>query len=107
LKSVVGQLAINNKTKEAIKLIYSFYEPHYRRNTLIYTSNKLLENSVLENSFIYLDSLYKDIDKEPKYGLRLLQLNAMIGGQKMHNLSMKLIKEVTDTKKTSGTNLTY
>jgi hypothetical protein len=99
LKSIAEQMAINNKTNESLKLIFCFYEPYFRRNALINTTLKLVKNSVIENSFIYLDSIYKEIEKEPKYGLKLIQVNAMIGGQEMYNLTTKLIKDSKDTKK--------
>lgn len=99
IKAIAEQFAIYGKIKQSTNLIYSFREGALRRNCLMDISYKLVQNGKVENSFIFLDSLYKEIDKEPKFGLRLLQVNAMIGGQEMHRLSTKLIKETDDRYK--------
>ncbi len=100
LKHVATNFATNStSTTEALKLASCFYEPYFRRNTLINIVLKLQEKGPIENSCIYLDSIYKYVDKEPKYGLKLIQVNAMIGSQALYNLTMKMIKDVNDKQK--------
>ena len=100
IKLLARYFAVNSSNiMDALKLSSCFYEPYFRRNTLINIVLKLQEKGPIENSCVYLDSIYKYVDKEPKYGLKLLQANAMVGSQALYNLTMKMIKDVNDKQK--------
>ncbi|MGZ3865863.1 MAG: nSTAND1 domain-containing NTPase [Bacteroidia bacterium] len=99
LKTLTEHLALNNKLNVSFKFLSTMSEPYSKRNTLIDIAYKLQEKGPIENCFRYLDTLYKEIDRQPNFGLRLLQVNGMIGSQFMYNTAIKLIKNVPDNKK--------
>jgi hypothetical protein len=102
LKSLASNFAVINHTNEALLIISKLYEPYYQRNTLIATALKLQYKGLKENSFVFLDTLFKSIEKNPKYGLKIFEVNAMIGGQPMLRLNTNLIKDVEDKRKPRG-----
>jgi len=99
LKSLAVHLAENNRLKESREVLNAFTEDHYRRNTTIDVVYALQEKGPVENSFIYLDTLFSEIDRENKFGVKLIRVLGMIGSQPLYDLSLKLIKDVNESYK--------
>lgn len=97
LRSIAKHLAINNHLEESFEIINALKGP-VKRNLLIEIAYTLQEKGPVENSFIYLDSLFKnnDIDGKPKFGMNLLTILGMVGSQDAFDLSMKLIKDMPE-----------
>ncbi|MBC7861731.1 MAG: hypothetical protein IAF38_02080, partial [Bacteroidia bacterium] len=98
-KSLAINFALASNFPETFKLIKGLKEGYFRRNLLIDIVGELQEKEKEENCFMFLDSLYKEIDFKPKYGLKLIRLNARFGTQSMFDISLKLIKDAPDKKK--------
>ncbi len=98
LDNIAKHLAINNKLNESFILINSKTNPINRRNLLTDIAFELQFKGPVENTFIYLDSVFKDndLDKQPKFGMKLLRILAMIGSNPMINMAKVLMKNVPE-----------
>jgi hypothetical protein len=102
LCALAEQMAYLNKAEESFKLMAVLQESWMRRNTLIDICGRIGETQALASQFRYMDSLYSDIDKKPKFGLRLFQVNGMVGSQEMFDISQRLLKDLPDKNKPRG-----
>ena len=100
LSSLAKHLAINNHMEESFKII-NLLKGFSRRNLLIASAYALQEKGPVENSFVYLDSLFynNDMDGKPKFGMKLLRVLGMVGSQDAFDISMKLIKDIPESSK--------
>jgi len=97
---IAKHLAEYGRVEESFKVINACVAP-IRRNLLIDISYSLQKKGPVENSFIYLDSLFKenDIDGKPKFGMKLLYVLGMVGSQDAFDLGIKLIKDIPESEK--------
>jgi hypothetical protein len=65
------------------------------RNILILVIDALQESEHVEDSFIYLDSLFKYIDNKPKFGKKLYSVLGKIGGKPIAKIAENLLKNET------------
>ncbi len=99
LKRLATILALNNRLDDSFRFLYAIKAPWERRNGIIDICYSLQEKGPVENTFIYLDSLFKDIDKEPKFGTKLFRVMGMVGSQSGYDITMELFKDVDDLLK--------
>lgn len=102
LQRTIKYLALNGKLDESMTLLYALKEDYQRRNTLIDITYHLQTQGPIENTFIYLDSLYSDIDRNNKYGQKLFRAMGKIGSTEVINLANATIKNTNDYKKPSS-----
>lgn len=98
---IAKQLALKGYLDESFGLINTIQESEYKRNLLIDIAYELQSTGPVENTFVYLDSVFKnnDIDKKPKFGLKLIQVLAMVGSQNSFDLATLLMKDVNELAK--------
>jgi hypothetical protein len=96
--SLAKHLALSNKLDESFVLINALNAPSDRRNLLIDIAYDLQSQGPVENSWVYLDSVFKDndIDKKPEFGMKLIKVLAMTGSNPGFNLATVLMKDVSE-----------
>jgi hypothetical protein len=101
--SIAKYLAEYSHIEESFKIING-HSASIRRDLLIDISYNLQKKGLVENGFIYLDSLFKnnDIDGKPKFGLKLLYVLGMVGSQDAFDLCIKLIKDIPESEKSNA-----
>ncbi len=94
-------LAKNNYLKESFQVINSITDIERKRNLLVEIAYALQEKGPVENSFLYLDSLFKnnDLDGKPQFDNKLIKVLGMIGSKPMFELAVELTKDISEDKK--------
>ncbi len=104
LLNLAINLAKHNLKEESFKVTGSFQNSWDKRNVLIDICSALQHSGPIENTFIYLDTLFKDIEKRPKFGMKLFRVLGTIGGQPLYNVSMDVFKDIDDKLKPRALN---
>ena len=99
LKQLAKNLALNNRLADSFRFINSLKDPWERRNGMIDICYSLQETGPVENTFIYLDSLFKELEMKPKFGMKLFRVMGMTGSQAGYEITMNLYKDVEDLLK--------
>ena len=99
MKQLAKNLAVNNRFSESFKLLTAMKDPWEKRNGIIDICYSLQSKGPVENTFVYLDSLFKEVEKKPKFGMKLFRVMGMVGSQEGYDISMDLFKEVDDLEK--------
>ncbi|MBL0047411.1 MAG: hypothetical protein IPP32_04840 [Bacteroidetes bacterium] len=97
-------LAIHNQKAASFKITRCLETSWDKRNALIDICFALQESSSAENTFIYLDTLFKEIVQRPKFGMKLFRALGAIGGQPLYNVSMNIYKDIDDKLKPRALN---
>jgi len=103
-KELANHLALNGYLKESFLVLNLLSESSEKRNTLLDIAASLQKSGPVENTFIYLDSLFKnnDLDGKPKFGLKLIRVLAMVGSQPTIELASEILEEVPGLLKQRG-----
>ncbi len=104
LINLTKNLAVSNRQTEAFKMLQIIEKGWDKRNALIDICYSLQESGSVETTFLYLDTLYKDIEKSPKFGMKLFRALGLIGGQPLYNVAMNTYKEIDDKLKPRALN---
>jgi hypothetical protein len=104
LKLMAAHLALNGRLKESFVYLKALKDPWQRRNSIIDICYDLQSQGPVENTFIYLDSIYKEISKKPKFGMKLFRVLGMVGSQPIYNVGMNLFKDIDDKLKPRAIN---
>ena len=99
MKQLAKNLAANNHLAESFKLLNAMKDPWEKRNGIIDICYSLQSKGPVENTFVYLDSLFKEVEKKPKFGMKLFRVMGMVGSQEGYDITMDLFKEVDDLEK--------
>ena len=99
LKQLAKNLALNNRLGDSFRFLNAMKDPWERRNGMIDICYSLQETGPVENTFIYLDSLFLEVEKKPKFGTKLFRLMGMTGSQSGYDIAMDLFKDVDDLLK--------
>lgn len=92
-------LEFGSCTKQAQTILNKLKAQYVKRNSLIKISNKLQQKGPIENTFVYLDSLFKFIDTKPKFGFMLFEVLGKIGSQSIYELAGNMIRDIDDKVK--------
>ena len=95
---LVSQLCIafaNKGMKQRVFEITKTMSDFQTRNILISVIDALQESEHIEDTFIYLDSLFKYIDKKPKFGKKLYSVLGKIGGNQISSIAKNLLQNET------------
>ena len=84
---------------DSYKILKALRDPWDRRNCMIDICYSLQETGPIENTFVYLDSLYSEIEKKPKFGTKLFRVLGMIGSQSLYDIAMDTYKDFDDKVK--------
>ena len=104
MKQLAKNLAVNNRLSESFKLLNAMKDPWEKRNGIIDICYLLQGKGPVENTFVYLDSLFKEVEKKPKFGMKLFRVMGMVGSQAGYDIAMNLFKEVDDLEKPRAIN---
>jgi len=98
LKNLAKNLALINHVAASDSILRAL-KPYDRRNCLIDIAFSLQEKGPVENTFVYLDSLFSDIHKKPVFGLKLFRVLGMMGSNDVYHIAMETYKDVNDDDK--------
>ena len=104
LENLAKNLALNNRKEASFKILNALINPWNKRNCLIDICYTLQKTGPVENTFVYLDSICRDIEKKPKFGMKLFRVMGMIGGQPLYYSSMNIYKAIDDKIKSRALN---
>lgn len=99
LKLLAEYLAINNNLDESFKVAKALVDKKNLRSTYMDIAYNLQEKGPIENTFIYLDSLYASIDQDQKMGMKLFRVLGMIGGGDIYQLATFQMKDIPEPLK--------
>ena len=104
LKRLAKNLALNNRMEDSFKFLKALKDPWENRNGMINICYSLQETGPVENTFVYLDSLFREVEKKPKFGMKLFRVMGMVGSQAGYEITMNLFKDVEDLLKPRAIN---
>lgn len=101
IQNIINYLVKQGKLEDSFKWMSQIPFEETKRNFLINCAFNLNLSGPSENSFIYLDSLFKnnDINQKPKFGTKLIQVLALIGTRQTLDLATDLIKDLDEISK--------
>ena len=102
LKQLAVNLAVNNKTPEAMKIINGL-EPYQKRNALIDVAIAVQQKGApVESTFMYIDEFFKSAGSESMYGMKIMKAIAMVGTDRAQNMVAGLLRDTPDLLKSRG-----
>ena len=104
LKRLAKNLALNNRLAESFRFLKVLKDPWEQRNGMINICYSLQKTGPVENTFVYLDSLFKEVEMKPKFGMKLFRVMGMVGSQSGYEITMNLFKDVEDLLKPRAIN---